>query len=101
MATSASPASQPSPSRALHSGVSVLEHLGDAEMNNNSSSIGTAGIMDESMNNDNMSSSSEATNDDINDAALQESPPSDAANQNRLGGSIATPAYALLVGSAL
>jgi len=77
--------------------------LGDAEMNNNNDdTIGTAGIMDESMNNDNMSSSSSATtNDDINDAALPESPPSDAANQNRLGGSITTPAYALLVGVAL
>eukprot|EP00984_Skeletonema_dohrnii_P013075 scaffold5384_cov73-Skeletonema_dohrnii-CCMP3373.AAC.2 len=60
---------------------------------NNNSAIGTAGIMDESMNNDNMSSSSSATtNDDINDGALPESPPSDAANENRLGGSIATPA---------
>eukprot|EP00984_Skeletonema_dohrnii_P021301 scaffold10610_cov69-Skeletonema_dohrnii-CCMP3373.AAC.1 len=47
------------------------------------------------------SSSSATTNDDINDAALPESPPSDAANQNRLGGSIATPSYALLVGVAL
>eukprot|EP00984_Skeletonema_dohrnii_P010527 scaffold4106_cov75-Skeletonema_dohrnii-CCMP3373.AAC.3 len=102
MANSASTASPPSPSRALHSGVSVLEHLGDAEEemnNNNDNTIGTAGILDESMNNDNMSSS--ATNDDNNDAALPESPPSDAANQNPLGGSIATPAYALLVGAAL
>eukprot|EP00984_Skeletonema_dohrnii_P001200 scaffold374_cov94-Skeletonema_dohrnii-CCMP3373.AAC.3 len=102
MATSASPASPPSPSRALHSGVSVLDHLGDAEMNNNNeNTIGTAGIMDESMNNDIMSSSSATTNDDIDDAALPESPPSDAVNQNSLGGSIATPAYALLVGAAL
>jgi hypothetical protein len=47
MATSASTASPPSPSRALHSGVSVLEHLGDAEEmnNNNDNTIGTAGIL--------------------------------------------------------
>eukprot|EP00984_Skeletonema_dohrnii_P034315 scaffold33527_cov137-Skeletonema_dohrnii-CCMP3373.AAC.1 len=64
--------------------------------NNNDNVIGTAGIMDESMN-----KLTTTTNDDIDDAALPESPPSDAVNQYSLGGSIATPAYALLVGAAL
>eukprot|EP00986_Skeletonema_menzelii_P002560 scaffold696_cov137-Skeletonema_menzelii.AAC.2 len=74
MATSASPAS---PHRALCSGVSVLEHLGDGAERN--------------IHNDNSAGA----------AAVSESLPSDATNLNHLGGSVTTPAYALLVGVAL
>ena len=84
MVTSTSLESPPSPSRALHSGLSVLEHLGDAE------------VMNDTNNNDNS----------IGTAAVSEAPPSggDAStnpNDPQLGGSIATPAYALLVGVSL
>ncbi len=81
MVTSTSLASPPSPSRAIHSGVSVLEHLGDAEITNNNNSIGTAAVSEAPP------SSGDATTN-LND-------------HPQLGGSITTPAYALLVGVAL
>ena len=96
-------ASPTSPSRALHSGVSVLERLGGDDddtgaANNNLDE-------EEAMNNNDdttmMSSSSESTNhDDVeNDDDASSSSSSNA--KNLLGGSISTPAYALLVGLAL
>ncbi len=77
MVTSTSLESPPSPSRALHSGVSVLEHLGDdAEVTNDTNynnSIGTAAASEAPR------SGGDATTN-LND-------------HPQLGGSIATPAY--------
>ena len=80
MVTSASlatspPSASPSPSRALHSGVSVLEHLGDAE----------------EMTSNELNNNDDATTNNLNNLN----------NNNQLLGGITTPAYALLVGVAL